>query len=104
MSTQNQAQSQVNQDKTRCIINYEREYRVGKGSVYVYEIVITDRTRFFVATFYDGVDEYAWGVGVNETEALTNAEELWDWYNAKDEESKRENPFRQALAKGGGVV
>ena len=94
--TQNQVQ--VNQGKTRCIINYEREYRVGKGSVYVYEVVITDRTRFFVATFYDGVDEYAWGVGVNETEALTNAEELWDKY------VKEENPFREALAKGGGVA
>ena len=91
----------MSQGQIQASVTHVKEYRVGKGSVYVYEIVITDRTRFFVVTFYDGVDEYAWSVGVNETEALTNAEELWDRYNAKDEESKRENPFRQALAKGG---
>lgn len=70
-----------------------RRVQVSNGVVYVYEVVVPNIVTFYVATYFDGEKEYAYGVGSNVRHALEDAKSEWLYIN--------ENPFDEALIKLG---
>lgn len=68
-------------------------YDVRNGVVYVYRITMWNEIQFYVATYYDFINETAWGFGFDEVEALENAEKLWNEVTGDSEY----NPFHEVL-------
>jgi hypothetical protein len=70
------------------------------GTVYVYLVTSDLIDEFYVVTFYDGVNEVAWGMGNLIIKALKNAEKAWSEVEDNEQDSS-DNPFTEVLIKLG---
>ena len=66
------------------------------GTVYVYLVASDLIDEFYVVTFYDGVNEVAWGMSNLIIKALKNAEKAWSEVEDNEQDS---NPFTEVLQK-----
>ena len=81
-----------------CIVLKTVGYRVrnGEGIVYVYYLECV-RFTLVVTTYFDGRNEYAWGMGLNENEALADAEAKWKRRMMESPPFKNYNPFTEVI-------
>jgi hypothetical protein len=79
-----------------------KEFKTENGGLVIIYLVTPEPQsilrEFYIATFDDGFDEVAWGLGDTIENALKNAER--EWNELKDElEEDNGNPFTEALQK-----
>ena len=77
-----------------------KTYEYGDCMVLIYEIISESfypLKGFYVVVLDDGTTEIAWGIGLDEEEALENAAEVYEYASFDDF-----NPFEAALDEHGG--